>query len=245
MFKYLSILIIFLSLNSCITNKDIDVFASKENTSFESYDYNKKLKAGDLLSVQIHTVTPIEYDLYNKKSSQPQLYNPYLLGYVINDSGYVTLPLIGEVFLKDKTFEEAENLITELSSKFLQNPTVKINLLNFQISVLGSVNSPGKHVVNDRKINVLDAIGLAGGFVEQANRKKIKIIRFNDNKSKIYYLDLSDPNVSKSSSFYLESNDIVFVVPVKKRFVVLKNLTPTISVILSTLSLYLLFTQSK
>ena len=140
---------------------------------------------------------------------------------------------------------QAEEDITNLSSKFLQNPSVKVNQLNFEINVLGEVASPGKFLVQNKKLNILDAISLAGGFNMEANRKKIKIIRFNEGKSLVNYLDLSDPSVSKNPNFYLETNDIVFVLPVKKRFIVLNNLSSAISILLSTISLYILISQTN
>lgn len=245
MLRYFSLLLVFFSLTSCITTKDIDLFSSKKDITYSSFKYAKKLQKGDLISVIIHTSTPSEYDLFNKKVNNSQFYNPYLDGYTINDSGFVSLPLIGEVYLEGKTFMQAEKDIADLSSKFLQNPSVKVNQLNFEINVLGEVASPGKFLVQNKKLNILDAISLAGGFNMEANRKKIKIIRFNEGKSLINYLDLSDPSVSKNPNFYLETNDIVFVLPVKKRFIVLNNLSSAISILLSTISLYILISQTN
>ena len=79
----------------------------------------------------------------------------------------------------------------------------------------------------------------------EANRKKVKLIRLNDNKSKILYFDLSDVSVANNPNFYLESNDIIFVLPVKKRFLVINNLSSAISIVLSTISLYLLISQTN
>lgn len=233
-------------LSSCISNKDLDIFSSKKAVNFETNNYHKKLKVGDLLSVKIHSSTPAQYDLFNQQAiTTTQNFNPYLEGYVLNDSGYVHLPVIGNVYLLDKTYLEAETIIKGLSEIHLQDPFVKINVLNFEINVLGEVNTPGKFIIQKSKINILDAISLAGGFNMEANRKKVKIIRFNKDKSKVMYFDLSDTNIAKNPNFFLESNDVIFVLPVKKRFLVINNLSSAISVVLSTISLYLLISQTN
>jgi polysaccharide export outer membrane protein len=246
MFKNLVLFIIAIVFSSCISNKDIDIFSSKDPIVFKTTDYSKKIKVGDLLSVNINSSTPKEYNLFNSQIvSTTQNFNPYLEGYVLNDSGYVNLPVLGSVYLLGKTMREAEIIIFEKSKFHLQNPTVKINVLNYEINVLGEVRSPGKFLVQKSKINVLDAISLAGGFNMEANRKKVKLIRLNDNKSKIIYFDLSDVSVANNPNFYLESNDIIFVLPVKKRFLVINNLSSAISIVLSTISLYLLISQTN
>lgn len=246
MFKNLVLFIIAIVFSSCISNKDIDIFSSKDPIVFKTTDYSKKIKVGDLLSVNINSSTPKEYNLFNSQTvSTTQNFNPYLEGYVLNDSGYVNLPILGSVYLLGKTMREAEIIIFEKSKFHLQNPTVKINVLNYEINVLGEVRSPGKFLVQKSKINILDAISLAGGFNMEANRKKVKLIRLNDNKSKIIYFDLSDVSVANNPNFYLESNDIIFVLPVKKRFLVINNLSSAISIVLSTISLYLLISQSN
>jgi polysaccharide export outer membrane protein len=246
MYKNSLIFLFAILLSSCISNKDLDIFSSKEAATFETNSYVKKLKVGDLLSVKIHSSTPAQYDLFNQQAvTTTQNFNPYLEGYILNDSGYVELPIIGDVYLLDKTYLEAETIVKGLLEVHLQDPFVKINVLNFEINVLGEVNNPGKFIVQKSKNNILDAISLAGGFNMDANRKKIKIIRLNNDKSKVMYFDLSNPSIAKNPNFFLESNDIIFVLPVKKRFLVINNLSSAISVVLSTISLYLLISQTN
>jgi polysaccharide biosynthesis/export protein len=246
MYKNSIIFLFAILLSSCISNKDLDIFSSKQAVVFETSNYVKKLDVGDLLSINIHSSTPLQYDLFNKQiTSNLQNYNPYLEGYLLNDSGFVNLPVLGNVYLLGKSYQEAESIIKNLSQAHLQDPTVKINVLNFEINVLGEVNNPGKFVVQKSNINILDAISLAGGFNMEANRTKVKIIRFNKDKSKVLYFDLTKTSIAKNPNFFLESNDIVFVLPVKKRFLLINNLTSAISVVLSTISLYLLISQTN
>ena len=125
------------------------------------------------------------------------------------------------------------------------NPIVKITLLNYNVSVLGHVQNPGSYNINKSNVNVLDAIAMANGFSIDANRNRIKIIRINDSQdAKVYYLNLNDISSVESSFFYLQSNDIVFVEPLKKRFFAISNLSSAISLLISSLTLILLINQS-
>jgi len=242
-----SLLILFAFLfTSCISNKDIDIFSSKKPVVFQTAEYSKKLKAGDLISVRINSSTPKEYNLFNLEDpTSSKNFNPYQEGYILNDSGYVSLPVLGDVYLLNKTYLEAEDILKNKSKLYLQDPTVKINVLNYEINVLGEVQRPGRFLVQKPTINILDAISLAGGFNVEANRKKVKLIRFNNDKSKILYFDLSDSSIANNPNFNLETNDIIFVLPVKKRFLVVNNLSSALSVVLSTISLYLLISQTN
>ena len=95
MYKNSLIFLFAILLSSCISNKDLDIFSSKEAATFETNSYVKKLKVGDLLSVKIHSSTPAQYDLFNQQAvTTTQNFNPYLEGYILNDSGYVELPII-------------------------------------------------------------------------------------------------------------------------------------------------------
>ena len=54
------------------------------------------------------------------------------------------------------------------------------------------VNSPGKINIVDPSMNIIDAIGMVDGFTSIANRKKIKVIRFDGEKPEVYSIDLTD-----------------------------------------------------
>ena len=126
----------FLSvLFSCVTPSELgylDVSQDVQSLSKFSYDY--KVKSGDLISVQIKTITPIEFDFFNQaKESNTQLFvsNPYLYGYVVNDEGFLDLPIIGSFEVVGKNLNEVSLMIKERSKSYFKDPSVKVNILNF------------------------------------------------------------------------------------------------------------------
>ena len=239
------LLFIFL-LSSCITNKDLDIFQVKQDSEINVFENVNELFDGDLIYVEIKSLTPTNYDFFNKgqDNSNSKLLNPYVYGYLVNDSGFVSLPILGEIYVRGKSIQEAEKTIKNVSKNYFSNPFVKVVLLNFNITVLGEVNSPGKINVVDPSMNIIDAIGMVDGFTSIANRKKIKVIRFDGKKPQVYTIDLTDTNVSNSEKFFVKSGDIITVEPVKKRFFVINSLSSGISVIISSLTLYFLLTTN-
>ena len=63
------IYVFLIVFNSCVSNSDLNIINTKnENKNIPSYNFNYKLKKGDLISVQISSLTPMEYDFFNKES---------------------------------------------------------------------------------------------------------------------------------------------------------------------------------
>ena len=245
--SFLYILLSFI-FTSCITNKDLDILQIKNTSKLKVFNNVNRLSDGDLIYVEIKSLTPTNYDFFNKEqqtSNNQLLSNPYVYGYLINDSGYVSLPVIGNIFLRGKSIDESVEIIKALADNYFSNPFVKVIQLNFNVTVLGEVNSPGVVNVIDPKMNILDVIGRVNGFTTLANRKKIKVIRFEDENPKVYYINLTNKNVTNSELFFVKSGDIISVEPMKKRFFVVNNLSSGLSILVSVLTMYILFNQSN
>jgi len=97
----------------------------------------------------------------------------------VRTDGKISLPLINDVYVVGLTPLALQQELTQKLSKFVENPTVSViveQINSLKIYVVGNVNNPGVFDVK-REINVLQAISLAGGFTEWANKRKIKIFR--------------------------------------------------------------------
>ena len=238
-------LIIF--LNSCVSNSDLNIINTKnEIKNIPSYNFNYKLKKGDLISVQISSLTPMEYDFFNKESgSNSQLYvtNPFLYGYLVDDQGALNLPVLGSFNVEGLNLVEAQDLIQKTSERFFSEPSVRLNILNYYITVLGEVNNPGRISLNEPNINLLEVFGICGDLTKIANRKKIKIIRSENDITKVYFVDLRDKDLISSENFYVQPNDIIYVEPTSKRFVLFDDLPAVISTLFSGVTLFYLIQQ--
>jgi polysaccharide export outer membrane protein len=85
---------------------------------------------------------------------------------VINDAGYVTLPLVGSVQFAGLTINECEKKLTKELSNFVRNPQVLISLSEFgsqKVAVLGSVAKPGSYPLKKGATAISDVLSEAGG----------------------------------------------------------------------------------
>ena len=92
---------------------------------------------------------------------------------------------------------------------------INIRLLNYTVTVLGEVNSPGTYPVDGEQITILEALGLAGDLTIRGVRTNILVIR-DFNGTKVYNrIDLTSKNIVESPVYYLTQNDVVYVEPNK------------------------------
>ncbi|HPX07207.1 MAG TPA: polysaccharide biosynthesis/export family protein, partial [Tenuifilaceae bacterium] len=110
-----------------------------------------RLKEGDVLYVQILTRDPQVSSMFNNRglsgTAATNMYTNdasyYLFGYSVSDSGTVQLPVLGKLFIKDLTVEQARSLIQTETEKYLTDGLAVVKLLSYKITVLGEVKRPG------------------------------------------------------------------------------------------------------
>jgi len=97
----------------------------------------------------------------------------------VRPDGKVSLPLIGEVDVAGRTAVAVEQEIRTRLSVYLDTPIVVVivdQINSPQISVLGEVGAPNRFVML-QQLTVLDAIALAGGFTQFADRDEVIVLR--------------------------------------------------------------------
>ena len=90
--------------------------------------------------------------------------------FLVDGSGQVQLPLVGQVKAAGLTIHEfVSEVITSLKSGYLKDPKVSVEVLNYRpFYIMGEVNKPGEYPF-ENGLNVLGAIALAGGYTYRAN----------------------------------------------------------------------------
>ena len=117
------------------------------------------------------------------------------------------------------TKEQLSDKLQKDISQYIQDPLVKVQIVNYKITVMGEVNRPSTISVKNDRISILDAIGQSGDLTINANRKNILLISDINGQKEFARLDLTDPGVFASPYYYLKQNDVVYVEPnsAKKR----------------------------
>lgn len=135
----------------------------------------------------------------------------------VSGNGTVTFPLAGNIKLSDLTVPEAEALLAEKLSEFLVKPQVTAFIKEYsnkQIYVLGEVKKPGSITIPaERRLTVLEAITLSGGFTDLAAQDRTKVLRGAGNASQSIQVQISriTKQGDKSADIFLEPNDTIYV----------------------------------
>ena len=135
----------------------------------------------------------------------------------IDERGYVTMPILGEIECAGMTRQE---LAAEIESRiieggYLADPQVNVRFAELTISILGEVNKPGRYDIKKDQISILEALALAGDMTIYGNRNDVAVVRERDGKSIVTKLDLRSSDIFASPCYYLEQNDLVIVSPNK------------------------------
>ena len=247
--KFMVIILLFIfTFSSCITNRDLEYIRSnKEIKKAKANKQDYRLQQGDLISVQISTTTQQQHDFFNKENtsnSQLMIQNPYLYGYIINEEGNLDLPSFGKVKAAGFTLRELENVIKNIAVSYFESPVIKLNIINFEITILGEVNNPGTFKIVDPEVNILYALSLSGDMTQFGNRRKVKVIRNENELNRVFYVDLTKKGVLNNSDFMLQPHDIIYVAPLNKKFYAFNNITNVVSMALSAVTLYLLINKN-
>jgi polysaccharide export outer membrane protein len=80
--------------------------------------------------------------------------------------------------------------------------------------VLGEVGHPGVFDIQNEKINIFEAIALAGDLSMFGKRDNVLLIREKANgKRETLRIDLRDARLIDSPYFYLQQNDVLYIQP--------------------------------
>lgn len=189
----------------------------------ESRQTEVRVAPKDLLTITVSCSTPELAAPFNLRSSRSEGGDAGQGAglapeqYLVDNRGMINFPVLGEIKVGGLSKTEIEGLIVERLKVYLkEEPLVTVRIANYRISVLGEVNSPGSFVVSNERINLLEALAMAGDLTIYGKRDDVKLIRTGrDNKQEIITLDLNKAETIFSPYYQLQQNDIVYVTPNK------------------------------
>ena len=142
-------------------------------------------------------------------------------GYLVDIStGEIKLPLLGIIQADGMTKLQLEKEIIKRTTDYLrEEPIVNIRYLNFRVTFLGNVGSPGSKIFESERVSFLQALGDVGGIAPGGDLKNILLFREHNGKRTMHTIDLTNGNFFNSPNYYLKQNDVVYVSPSKRQLV--------------------------
>ena len=253
---FISIVLFF---SSCVSQRDVEYIRDTTNEqgdikTFRDADISDyKLKPNDELFIQIRSLDDPTTNIFQQLGVQQngggggtiQPYGASLMSYMIDKGGYVQLPVLGNIYVENKSIPEVSTILQDSLNHILSKPTVTVKLVNRFVSVLGEVTTPGHFSYSQEKLTIFDALGLAGDITEYGDRNNVILARNENGKNLRINIDLTSSNLLTSQYYYIRPNDMVYVKPMRKKFWGMRQFP--FSVFLSTIStailLYTVFGQ--
>ncbi len=136
-------------------------------------------------------------------------------GYRVDTDGNIDFPILGKLHVEGLKVSEVTGLIRDriIEGKYIKDPVVSLEFLNFKYSVLGAVGSAGTYTVDGDRVTLLEAIAKAGDISQRGRVDCVKVIREQNGQRVVYAHDLRSKSLFESPCFYLQQNDIVYVEP--------------------------------
>ena len=224
-FALISLLMFFVFggiFTSCLSPKKIvylgDVPDSVANGTPVGYTEATKyvdpvILPNDILSVAVQTMDQNEGNA-PLSSTGSAVFNP-LAGFLVDKNGNIEMSLIGFVKVGGLTTAEARELIKEKAKEFYKEPVINVRIANFDVYFLGNINHAGNITIPSEKVNILEAISLAGDLPLTAKRNNILLIRTEGEQKKFVRFNLLSTDIFHSPYFYLRQRDVIYVEPSK------------------------------
>ena len=224
-------------LTGCSAPKKVPYLVDAETIPSESLAAVSTVKdpifvQGDLLNICIYASDPTAVAQFNKgqyltpegaisKTSN----NTNTAGtnttsltdyYLVDAEGNIDYPVIGRIHIAGKTKEQlAREIKDAIYPRYIKiEPTIDIRLMNFRVTILGQVKSPGVYQSDNERMNILEALAKAGDLDIRGDRENVLLYRTNaDGTREVHRLNLHDKSLLLSPYFNLQQNDFIYITP--------------------------------
>lgn len=176
-------------------------FGAPDAPKVSALDDTYKLAPLDTVSINVFQVADLSKD------------------YAIDQSGRLTMPLLGRVDATGLSTSELGALIARrLNEKYLRNPNVTVSLKDSGsrvVTVDGSVNQPGIYPATG-PLSLIQVVALARGTSELANPRRVAIFRVIGGKRMAAAFDLTsirrgqeeDPSIFPGDTVVVDGSGI-------------------------------------
>lgn len=213
---------------SCNTSKEIVYLQDVKTETPDDIDPEQtiRIQPKDMMSIIVSSKDPELAAMFNLpvvsyQAGSEVVYSgaQKLLGYVVDNNGDINFPVVGKIHAAGLSrWQLQEKIKQELKSKnLLKDMVVTVEFMNFKVSILGEVTSPGTYSIEGDKVTVLEAIAMAKDLTIYGKRDEVYVIREQNNERHTYRLDLRSVDMFDSPAYYLKQNDIIYVQPNKVR----------------------------
>jgi polysaccharide export outer membrane protein len=241
-----SLLVLMLVLVvSCVPYKEIRYFNDINETKepVNNPREQKRISPFDNIYIKVLSTDEKTAQIFNSTDPLRTDFSTSLISYLVDEKGNIDFPFVGDINIGGLTTSQASSKIQKALSEYIANTAVIVKYIENKITVMGEVEHQGVYPFTDDKLNIYQAVSLAGGLTRYGNHKNVTLIRQVDNKIMQYKLDLSNSKIISSEFYYILPNDIVVIEPLRSVSRSYQNMTygtilTTITTLIAVLYLF-------
>ena len=175
----------------------------------EGQPYEPLLQSGDRLTISVWGHDELSVGSSFAAPDATEASGKFI---ALDARGAVILPLLGEVKLAGLTVREADLYLSKRYEAFLQEPIVKVRVLNHQVTVMGEVKSPGTYRLDEPQTDLLAMLARAGGPGDYAQLREVQLIRRTPGQAwQSRILDLTRLDSLQTQPLWLQAHDLIYV----------------------------------
>jgi polysaccharide export outer membrane protein len=239
-------ILLLVILSSCVTNRKLTYLqykGHKNDIIVPVTPSEYKLMPYDNLFIRVVTPDPQWAAMFNTMpvatySISVTEQSADLVSYPVDGDGYIQLPYAGRIKVAGKTLSMITDDVAKILKGYVADAAVTVKMVNNYVSIIGEVQRPGKYPIYKDRMNIFQALAMAGDLNEFSNRRKIQLIRQTPGGNIVKQFSLTDRSIMSSEYFYVLPNDVIYAMPIKGKFFQL-NAFPY-SVLLSTITTFVL-----
>ena len=219
------ILLGILMLSSCKVSKNSYYFKTlaKDTTinDFVTNNFESKIQKKDVLAITVSSLSSEMDEQFNGGAlARSGDVNPSQApkGYLVNEQGTILIHYLGNVAAEGLTRRQLQDKLQKELLPYMKEPIVTVQYLNHKVTILGEVGRPQVLNMPEEQISLLDVLVVSGDMRETGNKKDVMVIREVNNTKNIKHLNLEDHSIFSSPYYYVQPNDIVYVLPDNEKY---------------------------
>ena len=241
-------LIIFVLLlcfvSSCVTSRKIR-YLQKPDWSIPHYEEmvtpgDYKVQVLDELAIRVTTLDPDMTELFNLAaggsstggSSSSSGFNSY----TVNEDGTIIFPYVGKIYVLGKTTRQIKTIVANTLSSMVNDLSVDVKLMNSFFSIMGDARN-GRYAITKERLNIFQALALAGDLNDFSDRARIKVIRPTPKGTIVRTFDVRSKEIIDSEFYYIQPNDVIYVQSFNGQYFGISSFSALFSVISSIVTM--------
>lgn len=240
--KYIFCVLAVLLLASCITNRDTR-YLQKTKAKYAKGEYVEyRLQNADELSIVVYSLNAEVSNLF-VGISQPGMQQQGNMYYRIFDDGTIDLPFVKKIKLQGLTIQEAEQEVKRRLTEYIKDDfSVKVTMAESSFYVVGE--QTGRFIIYKDRLNILEAVALAGDFRANVDKRNIRILRkLPSGENQMIKFDLRSKSIVDSEYYFVLPNDVIILNRSRSNFYKINSFTGFVGMVTSTLSFALIVLQ--